>query len=325
MSDSTPRTFGSDFRQFFLRGLVVLLPSVLTLWIVVKAYQFVDNTIAEPINSSVRAAMINGTKVWQPLRTTFEPTDAEVNEKWRALPATGQTEVGKTRVRGELRAAAVNEWWAERWYMDLIGIAVAIIAVYVAGRLLGGYFGRKLYRRIEALIVSLPIFKQVYPSVKQVVDFLFAGERTVKFSRVVALEYPRKGIWSVGFMTGASMKDIGKHAGDCVTVFIPSSPTPFTGYTITVKTEDLIDLPITVEEALRFVVSGGVLLPERQTPPEELEERRRLGEQYLAAGVTKARAIQTETLTDLETPKGAAEDGKDPPKPGKKGAKQSAR
>lgn len=324
MSDSPPRTFGSDFKQFFLRGLVILLPTILTLWIVVKAYQFIDSAIAEPINRGVRTALINGTKVWDPLRNQFEPADALVEEQWLALPRSAQTDDAKSRVRAELRAKSVNDWWAERWYMDLIGLAVAIIVVYIAGRLLGGYFGRKAYRRIEQLIVSLPIFKQVYPSVKQVVDFLFAGERTVKFSRVVAVEYPRKGIWSVGFMTGASMKDIGKYAGDCVTVFIPSSPTPFTGYTITVKTEDLIDLPISVEEALRFVVSGGVLLPEHQLPPEEVEERKRLESAYKAVGITKARAVQTKTLTELEEGTFDSED-ETPAESGRSDAKKKPR
>ena len=74
MTDPSERTFTGDFRRFFLRGLVVLLPSVLTLWIVVKAYQFVDNAIAEPINRGVRIAMLNTARVWEPLALAFEPS-----------------------------------------------------------------------------------------------------------------------------------------------------------------------------------------------------------------------------------------------------------
>jgi uncharacterized membrane protein len=139
--------------------------------------------------------------------------------------------------------------------------------VYVAGRLLGGFFGRSLYKRIERLITTLPVFKQVYPYVKQIVDFLFSDDKPMQFNRVVAVEYPRKGIWSVGFMTGAPLKSVQDRAGKSVTVFIPSSPTPFTGYTITVSIDDLIELPISVEEAIRFAVSGGVLIPDHQIPP----------------------------------------------------------
>jgi len=105
----------------------------------------------------------------------------------------------------------------------------------------------------------------VYPHVKQIVDFLF-GENQMKFSKVVIVEYPRAGIWTVGLLTGDSLKDIQTQVGgvDVVSVFIPSSPTPFTGYTITVPREDAIEMPISIEEALRFVVSGGVLVPDRE-------------------------------------------------------------
>jgi len=151
--------------------------------------------------------------------------------------------------------------------MDLIGLVVAIIMVYFAGRLLGGYFGRRIYRRLESTIISIPGVKQVYPYVKQIVDFLFGEDRQVGFERVVVVEYPRKGIWSIGLLTGQAMKTVAERAGDSVTVFIPSSPTPFTGYTITLPRSEVYDLPITIDEALRFVVSGGVLLPSHQIAP----------------------------------------------------------
>jgi len=141
---------------------------------------------------------------------------------------------------------------------------VAIIAVYVAGRLLGGLVGRTIYRRLERLVVALPVFKQIYPYVKQVVDFLFGDEPTMGFNRVVVVEYPRKGVWAVGFLTGGPMKSIAKRSGDSVTVFVPSSPTPFTGYTITVPRDEVFDLPISVEEAIRFAVTAGVLIPDHQ-------------------------------------------------------------
>jgi uncharacterized membrane protein len=277
------RTFGSDFRQFFLRGLVVLLPSVLTLWIVVKAYQFVDNTIAEPINKSVRGAMLYSARFWTPLHPIFDPPDEEVETFWNNNLTESQREVTSLGdVRTQLRAAnladtetasaVLKRWWDDHWYLDFIGLVVAIIMVYVAGRLLGGFFGRRMYRKIETIITTFPVFKQVYPHVKQVVDFLFSDERTMQFNRVVVTQYPREGIWSVGFLTGDTMRSIADHSGDSVTVFIPSSPTPFTGYTITVPREGVIELPISVEEAIRFAVSGGVLVPEHQAIQRMIDE-----------------------------------------------------
>lgn len=265
MSQPAARTFTSDFKRFFVRGLVVLLPSVLTLWIVVKAYQFVDSTIAEPINGYVRLAIAEAAAHWEPLRTRFDPSKADIQS---AAAAAGLKPPSEDALRVQLRHENVNTWWAKRWYMDLIGLAVAIVGVYIAGRLLGGFVGRQVYRKFERVFTSLPLFRQVYPYVKQVVDFLFSDDKTVKFSRVVVFEYPRKGIWSIGFQTGPGLRTVEQAPGDCVTIFVPSSPTPFTGYTITLPRSDVLELPITVEEAIRFVVSGGVLVPAgEQSPP----------------------------------------------------------
>lgn len=263
-SNPSARTFSSDFKRFFVRGLVVLLPSVLTLWIVVKAYQFVDNAIAEPINGWVRVSMIHISSAWPPMRQYFDADHETIEAEYAAQTKAGVRNVKRDKIRADLRAANVRNWWRERWYLNFIGIIVAIIAVYVAGRLLGGWFGRAIYRRLERFITALPVFKQVYPYVKQVVDFLFSDERPLKFNRVVVVEYPRKGIWSVGFLTGNTMRSIAGEAGDAVTIFVPSSPTPFTGYTITVPRSEVLELPISVEEAIRFAVTGGVLIPDHQ-------------------------------------------------------------
>jgi uncharacterized membrane protein len=263
MSDPSARTFSADFKRFFLRGLAILLPSVLTLWIVVKAYQFIDNAVAEPINSSVRAGMASLTPYWAPLQNQFEPNDAEVS----VALASANVKTTPDAMRAKLRYEHIATWWAERWYMDFIGLVIAIIAVYIAGRLLGGIIGRGFYRRIERLITSVPVFKQVYPYVKQVVDFLISDDKQLKFNRVVMAQYPRQGIWSIGFLTGSAMDSVKERAGDSVTVFIPSSPTPFTGYAINVPRSEVVELPITVEEAVRFVVSCGVLVPQHQRPP----------------------------------------------------------
>jgi len=111
----------------------------------------------------------------------------------------------------------------------------------------------------------------VYPYVKQVTDFL-VGDTTgqIQFNRVVAVQYPRKGLWSVGLVTGDTMGRIEARAErKCITVFMPSSPTPFTGYVITVPVEDTIELAISIDEALRFTVSGGVILPGAANPEAE--------------------------------------------------------
>jgi uncharacterized membrane protein len=274
MSDSAARTFRSDFKRFFVRGLAVVLPSVLTLWIVVKAYQFIDSTIADPINRSVRMAMSNAAPYWEPLQTWFNPDADQILDAKISLGAVKMSDgtiVVPERVHlpsdealiAQLRADNIHAWWARHWYMNLIGLIVAVVAVYVAGRLLGGYIGRKVYGRLERLITTLPVFKQVYPYVKQVVDFLFGDDKAVKFNRVVMVQYPRNGLWSMGFQTGPSFRTMESHVPEGVSVFIPSSPTPFTGYAVIVRQDEVIEIPIGVEEALRYIVSGGVLVTEQ--------------------------------------------------------------
>lgn len=264
MRDSEPNTKKS--KRHFLRGLAVLLPSVLTLWLIVKAYQFIDSAIAEPINRGIRAGFIQIPNYFPSLAKTLAmgPTPEQLEQAAQnANVVTSDSEAMKTLTQ-ELFATSVNTWWDEHIWMNILGLVVAAVIVYICGRLVGGFIGRAFYKRIEKMMVAVPVIRKVYPYIKQLVDFLISDEDKPKFSRVVAVEYPRKGIWSVGFMTGGSLQSIEKKLPDSITVFIPSSPTPFTGYTITVQKKDTIDLPITVEEAIRFAVSGGVLVPDHQ-------------------------------------------------------------
>ncbi len=271
-------TFGSDFRKFFFRGLAILLPSLVTLAIVFWAYNFLNNNIASPINAGVRTAVatlaprILGEEDLAGMASWYLVTPEELAEARQRIR---NPEISAETLTARVRAESLREVWDDRIYLSAIGFVVAIILVYLAGILVGNYLGRRTYQRLEGWLVRLPVIKQVYPNVKQVTDFLL-GESDDKqkaklpsSGRVVLVEYPRKGIWTVGLLTGDTMRAIMEVAGEpCVTVFIPSSPTPFTGYTITVPAAEVHELPISFDEAIRFVVSGGVLVP----PKQEIED-----------------------------------------------------
>lgn len=232
LSTEPPVSDRRSFRHFFLRGLGILLPTVLTVWILVAAYNFVDEKIASHINDGVR---------WLIAQSTDYSAE-QVDEFWRSVK--------------------LGDWQV----LNVVGLFVALVAIFLIGRLLGGFIGRRLYEQGERLLLRVPLFKQVYPYVKQVTDF-FVGEKDerAKFNNVVAVQYPRKGIWSIGLVTGDTMQSIENQADTpCMTIFIPSSPTPFTGYVITVPVSDTVELPITIDEALRFCVSGGVIVPQSQ-------------------------------------------------------------
>jgi uncharacterized membrane protein len=146
---------------------------------------------------------------------------------------------------------------------SIAGFVMALVAVCVLGALLASYVGRSLWRTVEKFIMNTPFLRKVFPYVKQVTDFLLTSEDQKKlFSRVVAVEYPRKGIWSVGFVTGSGLQEVVNTVRrEFLTVIIPTSPTPFTGFVITVPKKQTIDLDMTIEEAFRFIVSGGVITP----------------------------------------------------------------
>jgi uncharacterized membrane protein len=286
------RPHGGNFRQFFVRGLAILLPTVLTIWVLIAAYQFVQGKIAGPINQGVKYLVVTVSPIPAANDEDYDDAVDEMTQKQRDAwsvadgeyaAALGEGYDAATRIEHRrnwmrmqpqieksVRTAVVERWWNSftlgTWVvMDVIGLIVAIILIYIVGWLVGSFIGRRLYHRGEELIHRVPLIRSIYPSIKQVTDFFVGQNKGPQFSAVVAVEYPRKGLWSVGLVTGETMQFIEDRAGQpCLTVFIPSSPTPFTGYVITVPKADTIDLPITIEDAIKFTVSGGVLIPPSQ-------------------------------------------------------------
>ncbi|MDZ7616243.1 MAG: DUF502 domain-containing protein, partial [Patescibacteria group bacterium] len=132
------------------------------------------------------------------------------------------------------------------------------------GKFMAAGIGRFFWSLFERGVHRLPMVSSVYASVKQVTDFLFS-ETNIQYTRVVAVEYPRAGIWSLGFVTGESFADIRSIANEpVVSVLMCTSPAPMTGFTITVRKSEIIDLNVTIDQALQFVISCGVVVPPQQ-------------------------------------------------------------
>jgi uncharacterized membrane protein len=154
--------------------------------------------------------------------------------------------------------------WMPRAIVVPVFLVVFLTALYFLGRLFTFGIGRWLVRAFDAAILRIPIVNKVYGSVKQVTDFAF-NEREIEFNRVVAIEYPRKGIWSLGFVTGNSMREMSQIAGEpMLSVLMPTSPMPMTGFTVTIKKSEARDIDITIDEAIQFIVSCGVVVPPQQ-------------------------------------------------------------
>jgi len=147
------------------------------------------------------------------------------------------------------------------FYIPGLGLILGILLIIVIGFIVTRYFGMKIQQALEKMFLRLPFFKQVYPAVKEIADFFFSRGR-LKFKTVVLVEYPRKGIYSFGFLTNES----GKRINDCLredmcNIFIPSAPGPVTGFVLVVPRKEIVFTDITVEEAVRFIMSGGVVSP----------------------------------------------------------------
>jgi len=255
------------FKGYFLHGLAVLLPSILTIWLFVWGYTFIQTKISVHINRGLVhiIALAANERVdvsEKEVRAYFLETKPELSENEAELAI----HLRRPDVRRQARIQKLKGELAKKWIDgpgSITGFIVAVVAVCIFGALLASYVGKSLWRTIEKFIMNTPFLRNVFPYVKQVTDFLLTNEEQKKlFSRVVAVEYPRKGIWSVGLVTGSGLeKVVNSVKKEFLTVLIPTSPTPFTGFVITVQKRQTIDLDMTIEEALRFIVSGGVITP----------------------------------------------------------------
>lgn len=148
------------------------------------------------------------------------------------------------------------------FYFHGLSIIIAAYLIVVVGFFASNYFGKQVYEFFERLFVRLPFFKQVYPALKEMATFLFVQDRKSSFKKVVLVEYPRKGIFTMGFLTSDSSTRINELAkGEMCNIFISSSPSPLTGFTIIVPRKDVVVTDITVDQAFKFIVSGGVVNP----------------------------------------------------------------
>lgn len=255
------------FKGYFLHGLAVLLPSILTIWLFVWGYGFIQNNISKHLNRGlVHLIALAANENIEVSDSEIKAYLRETKEELKENPEELEIHAKRPEIERSVRIWKLKKNLAKTWVDgpgSIVGFLIAVVGVCVLGALLASYVGKSLWRRAEKFILSTPLLRRVYPYVKQITDFLLTNEDQKKlFSRVVAVEYPRKGIWSIGLVTGSGLeKVVNRVKREFLTVLIPTSPTPFTGFVITVPKKQTIDLDMTIEEALRFIVSGGVITP----------------------------------------------------------------
>lgn len=199
------KDFGANLRKNFITGLVVLLPLIITLYLLGLFINWADQILGVPLSLIF---------------------------------------LGGRRIPG-------------------LGLLISFIIIVFVGNFASVMFFKNIYRWLEEkLLFRIPLVKNIYSSAKQINDILFLQKYTGTFRRVCAVEYPRQGLYSIGFVTNASFPEVQKKIGQkLLNVFVPSTPTPATGFLILVPEDDVILLDLTLEEAIKLVVSGGVLSP----------------------------------------------------------------
>lgn len=144
-----------------------------------------------------------------------------------------------------------------------IGVVIAVLFFIVVGWMTKNFLGRLLIRISEYIVHRMPVIRNIYGAVKQIFETVMATQSQA-FREVVMLEYPRKGVWSIGFVTGTSkgqIQDLTK--GETVNVFVPTTPNPTSGYLLFVPKKELSYLDMSVEEGVKLVVSAGIITPEQ--------------------------------------------------------------
>lgn len=142
------------------------------------------------------------------------------------------------------------------------GVVLTVLIIFITGLLTRNFIGNYIVSAWEALLNRIPIVNSIYSSVKQVSDTLFSSSGNA-FSKALLIEYPRQGAWTIAFLTGKPSGDVSKHLGeDYISVYVPTTPNPTSGYFLIIPKKDAIELDMSVDTALKYVVSMGVVAPE---------------------------------------------------------------
>ncbi|MCR9296575.1 MAG: DUF502 domain-containing protein [bacterium] len=301
---STKQHTSSSLRRAIWRGCAIIAPPLVTLLLLLWIGNAIEQYILTPLETAARSVI-----VWRlsssdvldgppPGATAIDDRPIEEGFDFegtryihppigrRYLPdyIVGKVDANIDRVPYKLANpqsatdyyhAFVKLQYMPRWWTIPLLLLVFLSVLYFVGRFLAAGVGRFFVTGFERLINQLPLVRNLYSSVKQVTDFVLS-EREIEFTRVVAVEYPRVGIWSIGFVTSDSLPTLRNSLGeDLVSIFVPTSPMPMTGFTVNVRKREVVDLELTIDQAVQFIVSCGVVCP-TQIPNVGLKQPQRI-------------------------------------------------
>ncbi len=194
-------------KKYFITGLLVLVPVVITFWVL--------------------SALIH----------TMDQSLLLLPEQWQPQQLFGFSMVG-------------------------LGAILTVLGIFLTGLIATNIFGQQLILLWEALLSRVPVVKSIYASVKQVSDTIFSDSGNA-FRKALLIEFPHKGAWTIAFLTGQPGGDVSNHLqGDYVSVYVPTTPNPTGGYFLMIERKDVIELDMSVDQALKYIISMGTVVPE---------------------------------------------------------------
>ena len=152
------------------------------------------------------------------------------------------------------------------FHLPGIGVVVTLLLILLTGLAAANFVGQRLVGFWESLLSRIPVVKSIYYSVKQVSDTVFSSSGQA-FRKALLVQYPREGAWTIAFLTGKPGGDAANHLrGDYVSVYVPTTPNPTSGFFLMMPREDVIELDMSVDEALKYIISMGVVAPPLRKP-----------------------------------------------------------
>ncbi|MEL6551285.1 MAG: DUF502 domain-containing protein [Pseudomonadota bacterium] len=233
----------SGMRTNFLTGLVVIAPIGLTIWLIWTVVGWIDGFVLPLIP--------NG---WTPdilLRQLLGPWVREL----LGIEGPIDPEFAPTSIRG-------------------VGVIIFLVFTMVVGWIAKGFIGRSLLRWAEQLVESIPVVRSIYGGVKQIAETVF-NQTDTSFDKACLIEYPRRDIWAIGFISTDAKGEIAKNnqAGSpLVSVFVPTTPNPTSGFLLFFPKEDIIELDMSVEDAAKLVISAGLVYPNGKNGVDVIEQ-----------------------------------------------------
>jgi uncharacterized membrane protein len=150
---------------------------------------------------------------------------------------------------------------AEGYRIPGLGFIATILLVFGMGLFTRNFLGRQFLQMVEKLLGKIPVFKNVYNGAKQVID-TFSASSSMAFKKVAMIEYPRKGIYTLAFITSVGKGELTRRTGkEMINVYVPTTPNPTSGFFLSLPKEDVVELDMPVEDGFKIVISSGLIIP----------------------------------------------------------------